>query len=288
MDRGQIIFLSFAAVIVLYQMIKGWRLGFIRQVARFLALAAAYTTAFWGGGTAALFLAPLGYPDFVLQCLGGTVLGFLVFLILSLFSGILFKRTAHQDVGLVWFFYGVSGALMGAVFGLILVLFAADSIRLLGSLEEANPANAAAPKTATAAPAGMAGMPKANSTAITVGTGLTELKRSLENGVSGEVLQTVDPVPKKVYATANKIGRVASDAQAMNRFLAFPGASELTARPEIQALSQDPAILGALRDRNYLSLIKNPRIIKAANDPKIGKLVKSFELEKALDYALSK
>ena len=273
MDRGQIILLSFAAVIVGYQAIKGWRLGLVRQTVRFGALAAAYATAFFGGAYAVPFLRPLGYHDFVLRCLGGAALGLLAFLFICLVGGILFKRTAHQDVGLVWFIYGTTGALLGIVFGLVVVLFFADTVRLLGSVAAARsaPVTSAKPK---------AGTP--------VDSTLVELKRTIEKSLPGEVLQTIDPVPKKAYIIAGKVGRLGADPEAAMRFLSFPGARELAEQPEIQALRDDPEILRSVRDGHWLLLLKNEKIVKAANNPEIAKRIQKFDLEKALDHALKK
>ena len=269
MDRGQIIFLGFAGLIIFYQMIKGWRLGFVRQLVRFGALLAAYLTAFWGASATVPFLRPLlGYPDFVLTAIGGSALGLTVYLLLCGIGGVLFKRTAHQDLGVVWFFYGISGALLGAAFGLLLTLVAADGVRLLGTLAEPGSAKTKTQPMVTA--------------------GLVELKRSLESGMPGEVLKTIDPVPKKTYVIVGKIGRTVSNLEAAERFLNYPGARELAERPEIQALRSDPEILAAIRDGHYLELIKNRKIVAAANDPKTAALIKKFEFEKALDYALSK
>jgi len=281
MDRGQIILLSCAAVIVVYQAIKGWRLGLVRQIVRFGALAAAYATAFFAGGYAVPFLRPLGYPDLVLRCIGGAGLGLVAYLFICLIGGILFKRTAHQDVGLVWFVYGTTGALLGVVFGLVVVLFFADVVRLLGTI-------AAAKTTLTALPAkpdAVVAKPKADSP---INGTLIELKQALESNLPGEVLQTIDPVPKKVYAIAAKVGRVGADPEAAVRFLSFPGARELAERPEVQALRDDPEILRTVRDGHFLLLLKNEKIVKAANDPKIAAMIQKFDLEKALDHALKK
>jgi hypothetical protein len=37
---------------------------------------------------------------------------------------------------------------------------------------------------------------------------------------------------------------------------------------------------------DYLALLRNPRIVEAANDPEVTALIKQLEFEKALDYAL--
>ena len=294
MDRGSIILLSFALVILIYQAIKGWRLGLVRQIVRFGALAAGYVAALFGGGYAVPFLRPLGYPDCVLQCIGGAGLGLVVYLFICLIGGILFKRTAHQDLGLVWFFFGSTGAVIGVAFALVLLIFCADAVRFLGSIAEAKAAQVAAPankeQVATSVPKKTAGgakkpKPKPENPIPAL---LVEMKSSLDSHLPGEILQTIDPIPKKTYAIADKMGRTLSDADAMARFLSFPGAMELASQPEIQALREDPEIVRLARQGQYLLRLKNERIVKAANAPQVAALLKNFDLEKALDHALKK
>ena len=268
MDRGQIIFLSVAALIIIFETIKGWRLGLVRQLVRFGAMVGAYTAAVFGAGMTVPFLRQLGYPDFILSCIGGTALFLVVYLLLSIIGGILFKRTGHQEVGLVWFFYGATGALLGIAFSLVLIFILMDAVRILGSVAEA----------------GSSKSKGENPVLVTI----TGLKHSLENGAPGTMLQTVDPVPKKVYSVATKLGRVTSNMESLERFLSYPGAKELAERPEIQTLHQDPEILTAVRDHQFAALLKNEKIVKAANDPKVNALIKKFDLEKALDYSLKK
>ena len=284
MDRGLAIFLSCAALIIGYQALKGWRLGFVRQIVRFGALAAAYATALFASGFTVPFLRPLGYPDPLLHCIGGAALGLLAYLVVCFIGGVLFKRTAHQEMGLVWFFYGATGALMGVAFGLVLVLFFADAVRFLGGIAEAQTALAAKPAKRDHV-AAIAKKPKRSSP---VPGWLIEVKTALESHAIGEILQTLDPVPKKTYAVAGKMGRTLSDPEATARFFNYPGALELVEQPEIQALRNDPEIVRALRDGQYLSLLKNPKVVKAANSPQIAALLQKFDLEKALDYALKK
>ncbi|MCX6967024.1 MAG: hypothetical protein NTZ46_04470 [Verrucomicrobia bacterium] len=285
MDRGLSIFLGFAALVIGYQAIKGWRLGFVRQIVRFGALAAAYATALFASGFAVPFLKPLGYPDPVLYCIGGFGIGLLAYLAVSFLGGVLFKRTAHQNMGLVWFFYGVTGALMGIAFGLVVVLVVADAVRFLGGIAEAR--TALKPPVAKQGRAATTGAKKAKPE-NPIPDLLVEVKKGMEGNLIGEVLQTVDPVPKKFYGIAGKLGRAVSSPEAAGRFFSYPGAMDLAAQPEIQALRNDPEIVRALRDGQYMALLKNPKILKAANSPETAALLKKFDLEKALDYALKK
>ena len=45
----QLVFVSFAVVLVLFEVIRGWNRGIARQLARLAALIAAYFAAFFGG-----------------------------------------------------------------------------------------------------------------------------------------------------------------------------------------------------------------------------------------------
>src|SRR4029077_16838148 len=51
----QLVFVSFAFLLILFEVLRGWRRGLPRQVARLAALIAAYFAAYFGGK----FLAPL-------------------------------------------------------------------------------------------------------------------------------------------------------------------------------------------------------------------------------------
>ena len=65
------------------------------------------------------------------------------------------------------------------------------------------------------------------------------------------------------------------------------GAKELTEHPRIVALQRDPDVTREIEGRDYFALLRNERIVSAANDPELHALVRQFELEKALDYALN-
>ena len=77
-----------------------------------------------------------------------------------------------------------------------------------------------------------------------------------------------------------------SDEKSVDRFLSYPGAKTLLAHPKIAALQNDPDITRDIVSRNYFALIRNPHIIAASNDAEIAELMRKFEFEKALDYAI--
>ncbi len=112
------------------------------------------------------------------------------------------------------------------------------------------------------------------------------MKQSLEQGPAGVVVQQVDPIPGSLYTILHKLGVMASDEKSMDRFLNYPGAKQITQHPKIAALQNDPDITRDILNHDFLNLIRNRRIIAAANDAEITELLRKFEFEKALDQAL--
>jgi uncharacterized membrane protein required for colicin V production len=284
-DPYQAGFFLGAIVFVLFSAWHGWRLGIVRQVISILALAAAYVLGYFGGGT----LGPLlqrffDLPERALAVFGAVGLGFLIYCCIVLIGAIAFKKTAQQSVGLVRLGYGMSGAACGALYGLFLVWIMVLAIRLLGSVAETQIAVTKNPRlslngpspTPTPAPTPPSAMIR----------GLAHMKQSLEQGAAGAVVQQVDPIPGTLYSVLHKLGTMVSDEKSVDRFLNYPGVKPLLAHPKIAALQNDPGITRDILARNYLALLRNPRILSAANDTEIGELMRKFEFEKALDYAI--
>ena len=113
------------------------------------------------------------------------------------------------------------------------------------------------------------------------------MKRGLEQGAAGGVIEKVDPVPEAVYSTLGKLGRVVSDPASIERFNRFPGVQPLLDHPRIAILFADPQIQRAARERDYMALFSNPRLVTAANDPDLAAALRRVDLEKALDFALT-
>jgi uncharacterized membrane protein required for colicin V production len=286
-DSYQAGFFIAAAAFVAFTAWHGWRLGILRQLLNILALAAAYLIGYFGGGT----LGPLlhrfiHYPERALAVMGAVGLGFIVYCCITLIGMIAFTKTAQQKAGLVRLGYGFSGSVCGAIYGLFLVWITVLAIRLLGSVAETQIAVASNPHLSVAkASAAPTPTPVPTPPSPVIVT-LAHMKESLEQGTAGAVVQQVDPIPGTLYGILRKLGMMVSDDKSVDRFLSYPGAKTLLAHPKIAALQNDPEITRDIVNRNYFSLIRNPHIIAASNDAEIAELMKKFEFEKALDYAL--
>ncbi len=284
----QTIFISFALIFVAFEIVRGWRLGLVRQLIRLLAVVAAYASGLFGGR---IMLPALRHfvqaPDLVLSVISGALLALFVYAIITTLGAILFKRTGQQSVGMVRFLYGLSGAALGALFGLVSVWLIVVGVRAVGAIANAESSSSTpARRDQLLAPHRDAVAKTAEPPPLVAS--LARLKNSIELGSLGEVVTSADVVPATTYQALGKLGAVVSDPQSAARFLSYPGAQRLTQNPRIIALRDDPVIIELIQQQRYLDLLQNPKLIEAMNDPTLAAEVRSFDFQKALDYALKR
>ena len=286
----QIVFVSFAAVLVLFEILRGWRRGLPRQVARLGALIAAY----FAGWFATKFFGPLlgmfvRLPDSILSIFAGALFALIIYAVVSGTGSALFRRTDQHSSFLIRLLYGTTGAVLGAFFGLFLVWLIVVAVRSIGSVANAEVREQANDSTvlhAVDVRRRIFAENTENEAPLT--TSLARLKNSLEMGVIGDVVKKADIVPPKTYDLIEKIGTVAANPQYAERFLEYPGAKELSEHPKVIALRNDQEVAQMLAQGQLLELIQDHRIIDAANDPELRERLKKFDVIAALNYATQK
>jgi len=286
----QIVFLSFALVLVVFEVLRGWRRGLPRQVARLGALIAAY----FAGWFASKFFGPLlgmfvRLPDTLLSVCAGALFGLIVYAVVSGTGSALFRRTGQHDSLIIRIVYGSTGALLGVFFGCFWVWLIVVGIRSIGSVANAEvraQANDSSVLHAVDVRRRIFSEQTEDEAPLT--TSLARLKNSVEMGMIGNAVKKVDFVPQQTYDLIEKLGGVASDPQAAERFLEYPGAKELSEYPKVVALRNDQEIAQMLNQGQLLELIQDHRVIDAANDLDLRARWKKFDLNAALDYALEK
>ena len=288
----QLVFVSLAIVILLLEIIHGWRLGLVRQLVRVIAIVVAYSCAFF----AARAMVPLMHsffklPDPILAILGGAIVAAILFAVINLTGAFLFKKTAQQKSRFVRLIWGSTGAFLGILLGLFTIWLGFAGIRLVGSVAEARLRTQDLPASPAAPPNGPAQIQRESTASPSPNplmAMLAGMKGSLESGRVGEAVRKIDPLPPAVYRVLEKTGEVASNVQSAERFLSFPGAHEISQHPKVVALRNDPRVLELIAHGHIFELMKNERMIEAMNDPALQARVKNFDLERALDYALKK
>jgi len=290
----QAVFVSFAIVLILFEIARGWRLGLIRQLVRVTAVAGAYAAAIFGGKLLVPIERPfLKMPDIVLSILGGAVLALVIYALVTSIGMILFKRTGQRSSKLVQLIYGFAGAVVGLFFGALILWIIVASVRVVGALADAQiRSRASSPDTGQIATLHALDVRRrllqADEESTTLATSLARLKNSLELGTVGDAVKRTDPVPSKTYEMLGKVGNVFSNPERAQKFLTFRGARELSEHPKIVALRDNPEISKMIAQNRFLDLIQDSRVIDAANDPTLADRIKKFDLQKALDYATQK
>jgi Colicin V production protein len=288
----QFVFVSLAIVVLLLEIVHGWRLGLVRQLVRVIAIVVAYSCAFFAArATIPLMHSFFTLPDPILAVLGGAILAAILFAAINLVGAFLFKKTAQQESRFVRLIWGSTGALLGILLGLFTIWLGFAGVRMVGSVAEARLRTQNLPASSTAQPNRPAQIQSESAVSPPPNplmAMLAEMKRSLESGRVGETVRTIDPLPPALYRVLEKAGEMASSVQSAERFLSFPGAREISEHPKVVALRNDPRVLELIANGHLFELMKNQRMIEAMNDPALQARVKKFELERALDYALKK
>ena len=283
----QAVFISFGVILVLFEVVRGWRLGLMRQLVRVAALATAYVAAFYGGRLVVPLLRSfLKMPDIVLSILGGALLALAVYASITSLGVIFFRRTGQQNASLLRLIYAISGAAIGLFFGAFLFWMIVVSVRAVGALADAQLRGRLNSSAAGLDAFEVRRHSLPQSEESTLAALLTRLKNSLELGAIGNAITQTDPVPSKIYEMLGKVGNVVSNPESAQKFLTFPGAHELSEHPRIVALRDDPEISDMIEQRRFLDLLRDQRIIDAANDPALASQIKKFDLQRALDYAV--
>ena len=286
----QIVFVSFAIVLILFEVLRGWRRGLARQLARLGALVAAYFAAFYGGKIVMPLAKPFfRMPNAILSILAGAVLALIVYAVISGLGTVLFKRTRDHESAFVRLVYGAGGAVFGIFFGAFLVWLVVVGVRSIGAVADAQVRQQAADSTVVhAVDVRRRFLDEPIEEAAPLMTSLARLKNSVEMGVIGDTIKKADVIPSQVYETLGKVGEVVSNPQNAERFLSFPGARELSEHPKVVALRNDKEISEMIAQGRLIELLQDPRIIDAANDPTLAEQLKKFDLKAALDYAIQK
>ena len=284
----QLVFVSLAVVILLLEIVHGWRLGLIRQLVRVIAIIVAYACGFFAANaTIPIMRSYLKLPDPILAILGGAILAFILFAVINLIGAFLFKKTAQQSSPVIRLLWGIAGALLGILLGVFTLWLTFTGIRMVGSVAQVrlhapNLPGASRGLNGIAEPAAQ---PSPSNPLMTM---LANMKGSLESGHVGEAVRAVDPLPPTLYRGLEKAGAVASNPEFAERFLSFPGAREISEHPKVLALRNDRQIMDLIASGQVFELMKNQHMIDALNDPSLQARIKNFDFERALDYALQK
>lgn len=278
-DTLENLFYGGAGLVLVFLIWRGWKEGVVRMFMSIVAVAGAYAVGLYGGKAVGPLFKSLGYPDQINRVLGGVCFGLLLFVLVTVLSRVLFKRTDQQESTKVKFVYGSLGALFGITLGLFTVYLAAEAVLLLGSIAEVQVAVIKERKAS-----GL--MKKTDPDASAMIQGLAELKKAFKEGESGKLIEQYDPVPKQVGVTLGKVSQMIGKQEALDRFLAYPSVEKLANHSKILALRSDGEIAQLINKQDFSGLFRHPKVRDLANDAQFAAMVKEMEFQKALEHAV--
>ena len=277
----QLILFGGAALFLLWETWRGWKAGLMRSALHFGALILSTTLGYYAARIAS---APLGGFNEMSGLLTGVVVGGVVcvtvFVVMWVFSVVLFKKTSQQSSGLFRLLWGAGGAFFGFVLGLLIVWSFVSVIRGAGSFASAR----LQPTTVTSN--GVTTTTHTKPGGLT--SGLVTLKESLELGPLGKAVEATDPITPDAYTLISEISELTSNPDAILRFIQYPEIQKITQHPKIAELISDPTILQNAQSGNFMALMSNPALLAAVQDPAFAEELKKVDLRAALKFALEK
>ena len=283
-----IIFLG-AMLFLVWEAWRGWRAGLIRSGLNLAAMVVSGVVLYYGAQVASAPFGGLGsFPGFMAGLVVGGGLAFVAFALIWLVGALAFKRTEHQGSGLVRLFWGMGGALFGVILGVFLLWGGISILRTLGVLAESRLTSfGPTPAPPVASGAHSAGTrPTKPSFTQNTASNLVVLKKSLELGPAGQFVESVDVIPPDFYELVLQIGQVTGSQEAMQRFIQYPGIQQLMNNGRMADLLNDPAVMKAAEEKNYMALVGNKALRDAVEDPGLAEALKKIDLRAALKFAL--
>lgn len=253
-----------SAVFLLFQIWRGWRSGVVRAGMSLVALVGSGVIG-WFGGKAVGNLAEAFLPSslYLVWFLATAVLALVSYFAILLFSVLLFKKTADHSSFPVRVGFGIGGAFIGFLIGLVVLSAAVSLIRATGGMSFG--------KISSTRPSQLA-----------------SLKQTLESGTLGDIVRLTDPIPQSFYDGFSDLSQLSTNPEAVSRFLQYPDVANLLQNPKFTALALDPSIQAAAQQKNSLALLSNPKLRELASDPEIIAAAQKINLTAALAYALQK
>ena len=256
---------------------KGWTRGLVRQAVSLAALMAAVTAGMYIGPVLAPALPAIGFPRFLRPLVAGALVAFLIWCMVAAVSTIVFRRTDEQGVGVVRAVYGLGGALLGLLSGLLLLGLGAWGVRLAGSLADGLQTGALA-KPLKKGPPPQSPAPDPSP--------IASLKKTVDESPIAAWITKFDPVSPEWYPRLSKIGQALTSQTARERLLSDPSFAAIAKNPRLTALRDDPALQEALRAADLWTLLRSPKVQAAAADTQLLTALRPGELDLALERAL--
>jgi hypothetical protein len=261
------IFLT-AGSCILVSALRGWGIGSMRQITGIIAFGVACYCVSAFAGRMQDFLRP-HLPASILAGVSMVLVWIVSFNLVTVIGRLLFKRTRDYDPGLFQLIYGSGGALIGAAYGLVVVLVLCGAVRIAGRVAADQVEMQAA----------------INQSSPKVALNLVKLKNSLELGPVGPILRALDPIPDRWYRMLDQLSRISLDSGSIQRLSDSPMIRRISQNPRILDLQRDPSVMESMQRGDLLGVFTNPKVIGLLTDPEIRGALNQADIGTALSSA---
>jgi hypothetical protein len=255
---------------------RGWRRGVIRQGVSLLALIGAICAAIYAGPLLAPAIPALGFPVFLRPLVAGALIILLIWGTIATVSSIIFRKTDEQEVGLVRMTYGLGGAFLGLLLGLLLLGVCGWGVRIAGSLADGLQTGAKVKSTAKGLPPPVPAETRA----------LPSLKKIIEESPLSEWFAKADPITPEWYPRLVKIGRILASPAASERLFADPAFANVARNSHLASIRSDPVLQEAIRSGDLWTLLRSPKVRAAAADTQLQTTMSLLDVDRAIERAL--
>lgn len=267
-------FTLYGAALILVFALLGYFRGALRIVAAVLSLAAAAPLAMalaphFTELAASLPHVPKALAPFAAILLAGIIFFIALILIAEILLRVRKRRREERNLPPMepWERWG--GAILGASWGLFLVVLIFVGIDIIGSFESAMTGITTDPKKTAAKPGEF-----------------TALKEEVETSIFAPLVQKANPVDEKVARTFQNLTTVISDPALFEKFTNHPTVAKLARHPRLIAVAQDPEIQQLIQQNDFYGLLDNPKIAELLQDKELFLQLKDVDMEAILTEIL--
>ena len=258
--------------------LRGMFRGFFNELFGILSLAAAYLLAIPFGLFLMPFLPDFGLPSMFLEPIAmacGGIIAYVTARFEFFLIGILF-HLKEKKKGPKKNLIRIGGAVLGAAFGLLIVMIISWFVLLMGKLTAQIPAFN---------PTVQEGVEQVkDDSLITLPARMVDAHRKgLEESTLGEVAEETSPVPESVDKGLDVAGEILKDPGKMQKLVEYEPVAEVLQGQIIQGLMEDEEIKAMAAEGDIFGIMNHPKTQEMLNDPEIQETLEGIDMNELLD-----
>ena len=280
-----------ALLLILFFLWRGWRRGLVRELSSVISIGGSILLA-KPLGNLLLKIPGIALPEFLTSIVGPAIGGIAAYILLrfSCFviaksTGLLKKREEGEEVTTKQSLLKAGGGLIGALFGLLMVLvlgWYTLSFGQLSALLLGNPA-LSAPSIAENGSAGASPQDKVG--LLLLPARITAAHReNFSLSFTGQMAAGTNPVPENILQSAEMVVGITQHPEQLQKLAEFAPVQALAEEPSVKALTTNAEVKALAEAGDIAGLLNHPDVQALLNDPKIQEILKGMDPEEVRKF----